>query len=98
MLKIFTILSFSFFFMKSCDLSPAKVMPPVDAPPKSQMLRGLSFVAPPNEFSQDPMPEVKAVNANWIAVIPYGYTRVGEPKVYFNTKRQWWGERVEGAR
>jgi hypothetical protein len=31
-------------------------------------------------------------------VIPYGFTRLKEPKVHYNTDRQWWGEREEGVR
>lgn len=83
---------------KTCQVSPSRVMPKVDAPPKEQMLRGLNFVAPPDAFNTNPMTDVKAVNADWIAVIPYGFTRVGEPKVYFDTNRQWWGERSDGAK
>ncbi|MFK7809676.1 MAG: hypothetical protein AB8F74_17860 [Saprospiraceae bacterium] len=58
---------------------------------------GLSFVAPPRAFTTDPMAEVKSVGANWIAVIPYAYTRQGETEVRFNSPRQWWGERTEGV-
>lgn len=99
MLKsVLSILLISFSFLKSCD-APAKIdMPSVDAPPKSDMMCGLNFVAPPRAFTNNPMDAVNAVNADWIAVIPYAFTRVGEPKVYFNTERQWWGERDIGVR
>lgn len=73
-------------------------MPTVDAPPKTQMLKGLNFVAPPNAFSTNPMQEVQAVNANWIAVIPYAFTTATKANVYFNTNQQWWGEKEEGVR
>ncbi len=43
------------------------------------------------------MDEVKAVGADWIAVIPYAFTRQGETEVHFNSNRQWWGERPEGV-
>jgi len=98
MLKsLFTTLVF-ISFLKSCDQATVTSMPEVDAPPKTQMLKGLNFVAPPKSFTTNPMEEVKAVNANWIAVIPYGYTIIGESKVYFNTDRQWWGEKEAGVR
>ena len=59
---------------------------------------GLSLVAPPEPFSRDPMPAVKAAGAEWIAVIPYAYTRPGEPVVHHeNLHWQWWGESREGA-
>jgi hypothetical protein len=61
-------------------------------------IRGLSFVAPPRPFKGQPMQAVKAVGANWIAVIPYAYTIPNEPKVHFNSEKQWWGERPEGVR
>lgn len=63
-------------------------------------MRGLSFVAPPRPFSQTPMMDVKAVKADWIAVIPYGYTKIGDPKVHYESEKtdwQWWGERREGV-
>lgn len=44
------------------------------------------------------MPAVRGVGANWIAVIPYGYTRQGEPRLHYNVvNEQWWGESREGA-
>ena len=57
---------------------------------------GLSFVAPPRGFSSGPMAAVQQIGADWIAVIPYAYTRRGDASVHFNSKRQWWGERPEG--
>ena len=66
--------------------------------PEGEKMEGLNFVAPPEPFSQNPMPDVEAVGANWIAVIPYAYTRKNEPKVHYdNSKWQWWGERPEGC-
>ncbi len=62
-------------------------------------VRGLTLVAPPEPFSSDPMSDVRAVGANWIAVVPYAFTRRGVPAVRYNTlpKMQWWGERPEGV-
>ncbi len=59
-------------------------------------IKGLSFVAPPKPFSTNPMIPIQAVNANWISVIPYGYTSQKNPAVRYNLKRQWWGEKAEG--
>lgn len=59
---------------------------------------GLSFVAPPDSFSIEAMEAVSQSGAGWIAAIPYAFTRVGEPRVYYNSGRQWWGERPEGCR
>lgn len=59
-------------------------------------IAGISMVAPPREFKEDPIPPIKDVNANWVALIPYGYSIVGRPEVYFDSERNWWGERSEG--
>ncbi|NJK82690.1 MAG: hypothetical protein HC912_01615, partial [Saprospiraceae bacterium] len=60
-------------------------------------IEGLSFVAPPRPFSSDPMPLVKSVGAEWIAVIPYGFTRLGDSVVHFDENKQWWGEGRAGC-
>lgn len=98
MLKPILTIFLLFVSFKACVNQATIKMPDVNDSPRTQMLKGLNFVAPPQAFSNNPMEEVQAVNANWIAVIPYAYTRKGEANVYFNTNRQWWGERVEGVR
>lgn len=73
----------------------ARLTPP--EPPEK--VKGLSFVAPPRPFPDDPMPAVRSAGAGWIAVIPYAYTRAGEPAVHYNRSDwQWWGERPAGCR
>ncbi len=64
---------------------------------KPKTVKGLSLVAPPNPFPENPMPAIQAVNSDWIAVIPYGFTRVSKPDVGYNFDRQWWGERADGV-
>lgn len=59
---------------------------------------GITMVAPPQPFQEDPMAEVLAVNANWIAFVPFAYSRSGEPEVRWGSNRQWWGERIEGIK
>ena len=61
-------------------------------------MKGLNFVAVPDPFTINPMTAVTAVNADWIAIIPYGFTMLGKPFVKYNTNGgQWWGERPEGV-
>ncbi len=62
-----------------------------------EKIKGLSFVAPPRPFSGDPMVPIKQVNAEWIAVIPYGFISRNGHQVQHGSKRQWWGERKEGV-
>ena len=69
------------------------------APPAAEgKMNGLTFVAPPEPFPQNPMPAVKALGANWIAVIPYAFCRPGMADVKFHENGQWWGERPAGVR
>ena len=63
-----------------------------------ERVNGLSFVAPPDSFSKDPFIEIKAHDANFISVIPYGFSRLGITRVWFDVDGQWWGETMAGAR
>ncbi|MEZ4950745.1 MAG: hypothetical protein R2784_15365 [Saprospiraceae bacterium] len=66
---------------------------------EGEKLKGLSFVAPPRPFNEDPMHAVQDLGSNWISVIPYAFTRLKEPKLIYNSHgKQWWGERPEGIR
>lgn len=58
---------------------------------------GLTMVAPPRPFSEDPMLAMKDVHCNWIAVVPYAFTPYHEPVVRFGSNHQWWGESPEGV-
>jgi hypothetical protein len=61
--------------------------------------KGLTFVAPPRPFKTDPMQPVLDISADWIAVVPYGYTPKNQPVVMFDVSQwQWWGERPEGIK
>ncbi|GLR18522.1 glycoside hydrolase family 113 [Portibacter lacus] len=64
---------------------------------KEPKIKGLTFVAPPRPFSENPMPYIQSVNAEWIAVIPYGFIPKDDHKVAHGSERQWWGEREEGV-
>jgi len=67
-------------------------------PTSGEKMMGLTFVAPPEPFSNNPMPAVKSMGAGWIAVVPYAFTRPGNPHVQYNEGGwQWWGERPEGV-
>ena len=61
-----------------------------------QKIDGITLVSPPREFQTDPMPALTQVHADWVALVPYAFSRQDSPEVYFNSSTQWWGERVEG--
>lgn len=59
-------------------------------------IRGISLEAPPQEVGQESLDPLVSLQANWVSVIPFGFSQGNTPTVYFNTK-QWWGERLDGA-
>ncbi|KAA1243861.1 glycoside hydrolase TIM-barrel-like domain-containing protein [Aquimarina sp. RZ0] len=62
-------------------------------------INGISFVGSPQEIDVTHIDPVVKVNANWAAVMPFGFVKNLEaPNVVFNIKRQWWGERREGVK
>ena len=83
--------------LEGCDLTSQSANAKRSSDLPLEIIDGLSFVAPPQPFSTEAMSEVVQSGANWIAVIPYGFARLDEPEVYFNTNRQWWGERTAGV-
>lgn len=61
-----------------------------------EKIGGITLVSPPREHTTNPMDELMKVNTSWVALVPYGFSRNGQPEVLFGSDRQWWGERVEG--
>lgn len=61
-----------------------------------EKIGGITLVAPPRQFTTDPMAELVQVNSNWVALVPYAFMRNDSPEVIFGSNRQWWGERIEG--
>lgn len=68
-----------------------------NTPVVTSKIDGLTMVAPPRPFDSDPILEIAEVNAGWIALVPFGFSRSGEPGVRYGSDRQWWGEREEGV-
>ena len=101
-LKLLLILTIT-FFTNSClqqrtvQCQEEKATKTVEKAPKINKMGGLTLVAPPKPFVKNPMVDMQEVNADWVAVIPYGFTRTGEAKVSFNIGWQWWGEREAGV-
>lgn len=63
-----------------------------------ERINGVSLVNPYNPIDSVDMSGIKRVNANWVAMIPFAFSKQGEPGVYFNHDRQWWGEKVAGCK
>lgn len=63
-----------------------------------EKLDGVCFVGPPRKPAQNPLHDIQAIGAGWVALTPYAFSRAGEPLVKGNYSQQWWGERTDGAR
>jgi len=60
-------------------------------------VKGFCLESPPMKVEEAQLKEIARVNAEWVAVIPYGYTKQGESQVVYDSEFQWWGERYDGA-
>lgn len=62
-------------------------------------MNGLSFVASNRQLSSEDIIPALHTNANWIALMPYGFMpSASSPNLYYDTPRQWWGETAAGIK
>lgn len=62
-------------------------------------INGVSYVASPDSTNQGQIDPVLEINANYAAVMPFGFIRsLDNPNIIYNTQRQWFGETKDGAR
>jgi ppGpp synthetase/RelA/SpoT-type nucleotidyltranferase len=62
-------------------------------------INGVSFVASREQATQAHVKPIKEVNADYAAVMPFGFLRdINSPAIIFNTDRQWYGETKIGAK
>lgn len=70
---------------------------------EGQKMKGVNLVAPPREAGSGSLDQVKSAGGGWVAIVPYGFCRKGEPHFYYfgnrkdERKYQWWGETPEGV-
>ena len=65
----------------------------------SEKINGVSYVGSREKVTQEHIAPVLKVNANYAAVMPFGFIRnLSSPNVIFNTDRQWYGETRVGAK
>jgi len=75
------------FLLQSCSAQPIS----------KEKINAISFVASREAVSQEHMDAVLNLNANYAAVMPFGFIRNLEtPDIKFNTDRQWFGETKAG--
>ncbi len=63
-----------------------------------EKINGVSFVGSPERASQAHVDAIVSVNADYAAIMPFGFIREPDtPEIVFDTDRQWFGETREGA-
>ena len=81
-------------FTLNCCKSQAE-----EIPPSRERINGVSLVASREKINASHIKHIDNVNANYTAVIPFGFMRsLDAAEVVYNIDRQWRGERVEGVK
>lgn len=71
----------------------ASAIPALDEP-----MVGFCFEGPPRRPDVDPMPEMRAMGANWVSLTPFAFMPdAHQPELNFNPERGWWGESDAGV-
>lgn len=66
---------------------------------KAQKINGVSFVSSRDSITNVHINPIVNVNANYAALMPFGFIRnLSTPKISFNNRGQWFGERERGVR
>ncbi len=66
---------------------------------KTPKINGVSFVASRDSISETHIQPVVNINANYAAIMPYGFFRdTDNPNIIYNTDRQWFGESKQGVK
>ncbi|MEQ9303582.1 MAG: hypothetical protein RJQ14_06655 [Marinoscillum sp.] len=92
-MKLFIVFCFSVFIL----LGVLLINPDLEPVVHNEKINGVSLVNPFEQIDSAEMSDIKRLRADWVAIIPFGFSNQGEPEVHYNHDRQWWGERVDGC-
>lgn len=60
-------------------------------------ITGVNLEMPSKKVDSTQLDSIRTINAEWVALIPFGFSNKGEANVQFRYKWQWWGETEEGS-
>ncbi len=69
----------------------------LDGSAQWKRINGLSLEAPPKELKDSDFTPIQKLNANWVAIIPFAFSKKGDTKIQYDSPYQWWGEKKEGT-
>ncbi len=66
---------------------------------QGEKLKGVSFVAPRDSLGDTTYLPVKNIHADWVSLMPYGYTEGTKPEFIYGRDNEWrwWGESPRGV-
>ncbi|MEP6846967.1 MAG: hypothetical protein ABI861_13230 [Panacibacter sp.] len=77
--------------------SPAKPIEQFAKMVSGFSIKGVGLVATTHEIDSNEFINIRNINANAIAIMPYGFCSTEKPSVVYNSTRQWWGETDAGV-
>lgn len=60
-------------------------------------ITGVNLEMPNKIIDTTDLDSINDLNAEWVSLVPYGFTARGEAKVQYGGRHQWWGETIEGT-
>jgi hypothetical protein len=64
----------------------------------SKKINGVNFSAPGRAVDNGWTADLQNINAGWVSIIPFAFSRLNEPAVNYEPDRQYWGESIEGVK
>ena len=66
--------------------------------PPSNIIKGVSIVSPQQYISEDYFSPIKKINAEWVAVTPFGFLDASDTKIQYPTSENYWGDYPENLK
>lgn len=96
LMKMYWLFIFFLVACKSPDVKISNSNPVVQESASLKKINGISLVAAPHPIDSSEFNVLTKVDANYVCLLPFAFVRNGEPKVYYNTGHQWYGESPAG--
>lgn len=61
-----------------------------------QKFKGVNLVASPQPMGPEVITALQQLGVEWVSLMPYAFTQMGDTSLHYNLDRQWWGERDDG--
>ncbi len=87
--SFFRIISILFLLFSACQAQEVSV---------AEKINGVSYVASRDTIEENHLQPLVDLGVNYASVMPFAFMRsIDEPKLFFNSERQWYGETYHGA-